>query len=289
MTDARDEKCGNCGRKVQNGLQCDGCKDWYHNNCQGVPKDLSEMLGKYPNQAWFCSRCKHAFKNKGADSKRMEVLEQQNKELMDKLKEVTRKLDNMREEIKKEVMQQLTANEQTGVPVNEEDIVQKTIAQVIDYIKEEEDKNRRKPNLVMYNIPESNKEDVAERIDEDLAVCCDIIENSLGVGREEFSIKKVIRLGKPRHDGNNRNRPVLLKLTDEDEKWKIVKKAKNLKHESNPMKKRVGIALDLTKKERELETELRQELNTRRLNGESGLYIKNGKLCKARGARERVY
>lgn len=79
-----------------------------------------------------------------------------------------------------------------------------------------------------------------------------IIENSLGVGTQEYSIKKVIRLGKLREEGGNRNRPILVKLTDEDEKWTIVKRAKMLKNESDPIKKKVGIALDPTMKEREI-------------------------------------
>lgn len=206
-------------------------------------------------------------------------------EMMNILNEVTRKLDNMKTEITREVTQQFRDNSS----IDEENIIQKTTEKVIEYVKEEEDKTRRKNNLVMYNVPESDKENSLERIDEDVAKCCDIFENSLGLEKEEFGIVKVIRLGKPRSDGRNRNRPMLVKLADEKEKWAVVKKAKNLKNETDVVKRRVGIALDLTVKEREVEGRLRQELYDRRANGETGLYIKNGKLFKARGGGERNY
>ena len=47
-------------------------------------------------------------------------------------------------------------------------------------------------------------------------------ENSLGIRAEEYNIKKVIRLGKPRQGGKNQNRPVLIRLADEDKKWELL-------------------------------------------------------------------
>ena len=83
----------------------------------------------------------------------------------------------------------------------------------------------------MYNVTESVKQNASDRENDDKEMCRDIIENSLGIRAEEYNIKKVIRLGKPRQDGKNQNRPVLIRLADEDEKWVVIKRAKQLKFE----------------------------------------------------------
>lgn len=82
---------------------------------------------------------------------------------------------------------------------------------------------------------------------------------------------------------------MLIKLEEEEQKWSIIRNAKNLKNESDPMKKRVGIVRDMTVKEREIEMNLRQQLNEKRQNGEEGWQIKNGRLIRAREVRRRNY
>lgn len=150
-------------------------------------------------------------------------------------------------------MQQV--NSRGNIPVSEEDIIRKTTENVIQYIKEEEDKTRRKPNLVIYNIPESDKENQKEREDEDVAICCDTFENSLGLEKEEYNITKVVRLGKPNSGSRNRSRPrpLLVIMSAEREKWTVIKNAKKLKHETNPVKRRLRIVPDMTVKEREIQ------------------------------------
>lgn len=296
MADREDEKCDICNRKVQKGLQCDACSCWYHNGCQGVPKDLFEILDKHESLVWFCKKCKPKILNKATkESKENEELKSINIKLLEKLEDLVKKIDDMQEEVNT-LKQQLTHNGNgVNVTVNEEEIIQKTTKEVIEYLREEEDKNKRKPNLVMYNIPDANKIDDKEQVDEDLATCYDIIENSLGLRKDEYHVQEIVRLGKPRNERNNReenrprNRPILVKLANEKEKWTVLKKARNLRDETDPVKKRVGIAPDLTKKEQEIERQMRQELNMRKAEGETGLYIKNGQILKWRGARERTY
>jgi len=40
----------------------------------------------------------------------------------------------------------------------EEKLVEKTTERVIEYLRENEDRNKRKNNLIMYNIPEFGRE-----------------------------------------------------------------------------------------------------------------------------------
>ena len=49
------------------------------------------------------------------------------------------------------------------------------------HVREREDRLNRKNNLVMYKVPESDKQDPGEIQAHDLAFCQDIIENSFGI------------------------------------------------------------------------------------------------------------
>ncbi|KAK4328797.1 hypothetical protein Pmani_000816 [Petrolisthes manimaculis] len=163
------------------------------------------------------------------------------------------------------------------------DIVQKTAEVVIRHIEEKEKREKRKKNVVLYDVPESSQNEVQSRIDDDLSRCNDLFETSLRV--RECNIERVSRLGRPRED--NRSRPMLVQLRSEDEKWSILTSAKNLKQETNPEKKKIGISKDLAKEERDAEKRVRQELYEKRSNGEQGWYVKNGKLYRGQATRNR--
>ena len=76
-----------------------------------------------------------------------------------------------------------------------------------------------------------------------------------------------------------RPRPILIKLSDENEKWSLLKGAKELRN-AEGWRKKIGISLDLCKEDREKDKKLREDLKAKRDNNERGWYIKAGKLCK---------
>ena len=124
----------------------------------------------------------------------------------------------------------------------------------------------------MYGVPESKSEEGQDRQKEDLDWCQDLLRNSLKVDQTEYEIEKVIRLEKRNESllNTNKTRPILIRVKEEDHKWAILKKAKNLKGERDPVKKRVGISKFMTKEEREEQTKLVSELKEKRRNGEQG-------------------
>ncbi|KAK4321297.1 hypothetical protein Pmani_007873 [Petrolisthes manimaculis] len=80
---------------------------------------------------------------------------------------------------------------------------------------------------------------------------------------------------------------MLVELRDENEKWSIINNARNLKYETDPEKKKIGISKDLTREEREVEKRAREDLQEKRRNGEQGWYVKNGTLLRTQGTRNR--
>ncbi|KAK7075231.1 hypothetical protein SK128_013118 [Halocaridina rubra] len=91
----------------------------------------------------------------------------------------------------------------------------------MEELQEKEDRERRSNNVIMFNVPESNKDDSKERVHEDTEICSEVLKESLKV--EEVEIEKVYRLGR-RQEG--KIRPLTVKLTrgrDNERNEKIMK------------------------------------------------------------------
>ena len=97
----------------------------------------------------------------------------------------------------------------------------------------------------------------------------------------------MVRLGKRKGRETDSPRPMLIKLKNEEEKWKILRNAKNLKNENNPHKRRVGITKDLTREEREQNRKLREMIKEKKAEGQEGWFIKNGELRREQGWKKR--
>ena len=99
--------------------------------------------------------------------------------------------------------------------------------QVNEYIRnareEGRDKERRKNNLVLFNLNESRKEIQIAKNEDDEAECRRIF---VEVGVEGCTVEHMFRLGRP--NDNGKHRPLLVKLSAEKEKWTILSRAKRL-------------------------------------------------------------
>ena len=144
---------------------------------------------------------------------------------------------------------------------------------------EKEEREKRRNNLIIFNLPESNKNQGQERVKEDADRCEYVFGGALGV--EEYSFDKVIRLGKKQE---GRNRPTLVRMTEEHSKWSVIARGKQLRQSEDDVIKSLIIVPDLTEKQREEETQLRQELKRRRENGEMCI-IKRGRIVSQENYR----
>lgn len=289
-----EDNCGKCGRKVgnrDNGINCEKCKLWYHAGCEGMCVEYYKGLKRQEDELWFCKSCKVIIKQ---GLGRLEDLEKENLLFKAQIQEYGNEIQELRLEIENLKASMVNVGNTTRQDtqrqhVNEEEIVDKVTDKVtermIEYMNEKEDMEKRRKNVVMYNIPEVESENVEERIEQDKGMCKDIIENSLGLAERDYNIVKVIRIGKRRNEEGAKPRPTLIKLEDEEQKWCIVRSAKNLKNERDPVKKRVGIVKDMTEKERKVDFFLKQQLRDKKRDGEEGWYIKNGQLMRARERR----
>lgn len=280
------EECGKCDKKVcSNGIQCDDCDVWFHNGCAKISKEQSKVLNEVSGCKWFCGRCKGRQRN----------LQNENSKLREKYEEVRNRLENFELIISslKDEISKLTnkigqgRDETVGITLEE------VRNEVREEFKEQHEKEKRKNNIVMYNIKESTKNEYNEKLRDDFETCGEIINKELGMSNIEIvEVTRMGRVGGTQSEADTnteadrdergsrriRPRPILVKLRSPGEKWGVISQGKRLRNSEDESMKNVFIAPDLTKKEREHENKLRDELQRKKENGELGWYIKKGEL-----------
>ena len=182
--------------------------------CQKVSAELYRILQKYEEEKWFCKKCHSEIKQLDG---RIRDLQMENKDLKERVHSLEQKWELFKEELKEETVK--CTMERVSHEMNK-------------HMEELEERNKRKNNVVLYNVPESTKEDPKERQSDDMVRCCDLFEGSLRV--MDVKMESTVRMGK-KEEG--RKRPLLVKLSNENEKKSILANAKNLKGEENPWKK----------------------------------------------------
>ena len=302
-TEKKEDYCGKCDRVVRekdNALECEQCRVWYHVGCDGVHVELYKVLAKHEDQRWSCSECTKKGK---MNSKKIKDLEDKNEELQRKLREmkiledrnaeleqkvrameakwenfkveiVTETVDRVREMIKEDLNK---VKEEIGMGIGT-NLLEEVATKVKDKIDEERVGEERKKNIVLYLVPESKKAKVEDREKEDKEACEEIFEKILKVDRDRFEIQQVVRLGQEMKQ--DRCRPLLVKLRNEREKWRILSQAKRLKEADAQWIKKIRMNKDLTEEERIEEKKLIDALWEKRNNGDDSWQIKNGKLVK---------
>ena len=145
----------------------------------------------------------------------------------------------------------------------------------VEAINEYLDRERRKCNLIIYNLQESTASSYTNRTSDDKKAFTHLLSSEFKL--ENIELLKCIRLGKP---VDNKHRPLLISLSDIATKNNILSKATKLR--KSTQYKDVYITPDLTKTERVVAKDLRDELKRRRASGETNLVIRRGKIVERR-------
>lgn len=312
-TSIQRDGCKHCNRRVTSkdrAIQCDGCNNWMQAACEKVGDDLLRQVEKEAIKVWLCEECSTQFKKSIGENKKLkednaemkkelEGIKEKNEGMLDKIRRYEKSKVEEREQgstdrrngsdeelrlIKKQMEELQREVKEVSIKwkrMDEE--IKDFIAQtVVDVIEERENKQKRVKNLVIYNVRESSAENsVKEQKEEDQAVCMDIFVNELKV--EDVEIVEAVRLGKKEEnvrEDERKPRPLLVKISEVEKKWEIIKNAKKLKDTRKENYRRVFISPDLTPKERAEDKELREQLKQKREQGERGWYIKNRRLVR---------
>ena len=174
--------------------------------------------------------------------------------------------NQIKEIVHKPIEQQLKSLEKAIKQSNV--ITADTASKVVD---EYRDMERRKWNLIVFNVPEPKSTESSQRKVE--------FFNSLidHIGIDPVDVTNVVRLGAKTSD---KLRPLRVQLNNLGHRRSVLANAKKLRNSSSDIFKRIYINPDLSVKERQAQKKLRSELARRKENGETDIFIRRGRIMK---------
>jgi len=157
----------------------------------------------------------------------------------------------------------------------EQNLNKKIKEEVKIFMDKQDEKERKKNNLIIYRLPETEEDD-KEQVKKDrteILKIFDITTPELRAELEECLKKdrKFFRLGNKKAE-EGKYRPLKVVLRDEEMKLDILNGCKNLK---NSAYEKISIQTDLTIEEQERNYSLRQELKERKANNEKVCIYRN--------------
>ena len=292
-------------------IQCDKCQFWFHAKCQAIPKPAHDALVRYKCLSWLCEKCKKSLgdgakaetcpKTNQVDlpllERKLQVIgdavrdhmkiivqsvKEQEKVVADSAKLVenickdqnaqkTTYADMVRGSCDKMVKEVNAKIETIPGRASAKDTLDagRAMSNVFDSFL---DKEKRKLNVVVHNLPEDTSPSLTERSERDNELFRDIVKEGLSL---IIRPTRSFRVGKRSAD---KPRLLIVSLENMETKVELLRMASQLRHLSTW--KRIYVTPDLTKKEREESKKLREELAKRRQAGETDIMIKRGRIVK---------
>ena len=302
--------CLGCGAAISEdtkALQCDGCggdSAWKCIDCLNITSELYDLLmaNDGPELRWLCEVCDHSVAQQSSNNRNLDRLEElidSMSKLMSKLCSIESRMDDKADvdDVKglkdrllavEERMQHMDSDIEAckkGKQIDDMkvmDCVEKVMSErVQDTNSEEAEVAKRKTNVIVHGLPESEATEVEERESDDAGQVSMLLYE---LKCDSAEVSQFVRLGSrdlAAPDGTTRKpRPVKLVLKTEEQKLDILRNSKNLRWREDGGWKSVFIHADLTLKQREVRRKLVSEMKTRKENGETDLIIVNGRIVK---------
>ena len=147
-----------------------------------------------------------------------------------------------------------------------EEVVEKSLK---DRDSEEKERQNRRKNIIIFELPESKKSEPEDRKEEDVNKFVGLCKNKIKINMTNDHIERAIRLGKVTED---KDRPLLITLKDENKKREVFQNLNKLRYAGAPFNK-VIITHDLTKKQKEELKDKIEEAQEKERQDESGEYM----------------
>ena len=254
----------------EDALFCDGlCQAWCHRKCIGLSRQLFTIVCE-SDDPFLCLYCSLA-----CYQKEIVNLSEQVKSLSSEIAQLksqdstsgTDKAESLHASVSNVVQ---SSNGHSHVPQSQD--ISKIVTSALS---EEKEKEKRRLNLIIHNLKESQEVDPHKRKESDIKETKELCQKYLGV---QVKISNAFRIGKKRE---NVDKPCLLKVTVNSsyEKAQVLRNCIKLHNKDNPeVVQSIYVSPDLTTKERDANKKLRDELKQRKDAGEKNLMIKRGKI-----------
>ena len=286
--------CGKCGDEVKSkSLCCQICEFWYHADCvPGMNKEYFDnckltfdLIGHSAFLCQVCQKVVSKFKSTMRDMEekmmalenRVTVLEMEKETLAQKVVSMemkTSKVEESLEGVEKEVV--------SGMEKAKEEVKK-------DMGREMKEREDRSLNVVFYGVEESKEVQLEAKRKEEQEKVGEVIR-CIGVEvNDEMEIK--FRAGKKSEGEGAKPRPLIVRISDEEKRERILRESRNLAR--SPAFKAVFVAPDLTwaqreearKEEKELRELADKKTEESKNEGKRGRYLVVGQ----RGRRRVVW
>lgn len=271
----------NLKRAETGSVTCLSCKGIFHMQCVQLTQDDLDYLTSVKKN-WSCSNCvkKSVVSKSDTQSdnttssdlklimKQLNVLKFEQTKLINLVNQQNMKLDSFDKKFA-EVFSQISAikddnvllrNNLNNLSVRLEALELNRSTSDEESFSDFMDRQARSKNVILFNVPEASNDSNTSDV-----LTVERILNKLALDTKPITVQ---RLGKP----GEKTRPLKISLTSAPDVFKILSSSKKLK--SDQIFNEVKITSDKTPKQRLFLQNLRNELNTRRSNGESNLTIK---------------
>jgi len=280
------DTCGHCKKKCTptcEALQCDLCSSWVHASCEGFSKkqysSISQLTKSLDNVMFYCRLNNCVTRSKQFIFASVEATQATNDSTLQSLIEeqdtIRQALTEMSEKVNQICsMNQSLEKELKSIPIPSNQAPQSTIvanspSNPSEIVEEYLDRERRKSNLIVYNLQEPNNvQTTSERSNIDRNNLTQLFHSELHI--ENVEITKCIRLGRATQ---NKTRPVLITIPDSNSILRSASSLRKSEHHRNTF-----ISPDMTPREWEAAKVLRAELKRCKSQGEVNIVIRRGKI-----------
>lgn len=277
--DEDEEPACPCEQESDNPLKvkCGSCKCSWHLKCCGLEGLTQSPITKIETHGWKCPRC-FELPIHIQPPKKTSISQETINNIVSIVNSTVE--NNLNVLLSAENLNEEPTNED-GAPVEEpftliqsrrrEKSIQKAL---VDQREEDLLIEKKKDNLVIFGMPESDTEDKKEEMLEDYRKIEKIYEGKVELLQED--IKHMTRIGAK---STNKIRPIQITLNPNKRK-ELLTRNKELKLLENSTSTNIYVSTDRTKKQREADKVLREELK-RRKRTNPNLVIRNSKIVEA--------
>ena len=290
---ARIEVCKKCNESVsEDCIECYWCSQWEHRGCANIKEtELVVLSSASQNILYFCSCCLSvlpealsSFKSHsqlanelqtGFQSVENKLSKEIGGQITAQFSSTCQKLQNSIDELSSNINKLIAQNsnvqmetdntsESIGGPAQARSYASVTSSSntALSIVDELADREKRKKNVIVYNLPEASDHEADK---------CSFLDLCKKVYNADISVNKMVRLGKKSTD---KQRPLLISLKHDEDKSLLLLQSYLLRR--NSQHSNVFMAPDRTKFEREKHKKLVEELKERRSQGAKDLVIRNG-------------
>lgn len=289
VSKAKDPKssCTHC-KKAEPDLKCSQCDFKYHHGCVDVDDKVYQLYtaGKSVGFTWSCVRCRSTIPQESRLNdieKKLEQSKSRNEEIISMITSLGNKFEKMEEMVLSKTSKSPPEDSQrssislTAAISGSDGDADRPRVQTKIYDEEEmKQRDRKKMNICLFNLPESESFDESESYAEDMKKLKEVLIDKEGF--DPNHVKRAYRVTRYKTPG--KTRPMVIVFTNETTRLNVLRMNDLFYSKDGGEKVRLYTGIDKTKRQVEEHKRLVSELVSRRNAGEDDLVIRSGKIVK---------